>query len=275
VSQGATPSTGTTLRVRLRVLSSGSEAHDQFYLPEISSCWQLDGSPCEAGPSAISTAVTRYTCFIVAPSVSPACSAKNQGPCPPYHVSLNGTRIYRNDTARFPYECYYQHCPPSINGSAGCDSYSNPNPQELQQLLPCAEWEPHGFPASAADVWIGQVRGTDGITRGRHRISGGLSNTRSALPPCLICQDRLWELDVGALQARLYYSGEEPPVSQHDALRARLGLPHVDTAALPPYPGWTRPIVSLEVGPEQMAGDPLLTQTVVRWETLDWDVLVG
>ena len=96
-SGAATPSTGTRLSVQLRVLTAGA-AHDQFYLPEISSCWDLDGSPCEPGTSAIATAVTRYTCFIIAPNVTGACSAKNQNSCPPYHVAIDGTRISRNDT---------------------------------------------------------------------------------------------------------------------------------------------------------------------------------
>lgn len=94
-------------------------------------------------------------------------------------------------------------------------------------------------------------------------------------PPPLLLQDRQWDLDVGSLQARLYYSGAEPSPASHAALRRRLGLPPVDLAALPPYPGWTRPIVSLEVGPEQMAGAPLLAETLVRWETLGWDVQVA
>ena len=88
-------------------------------------------------------------------------------------------------------------------------------------------------------------------------------------------QDRLWSLDVGTLQARLYYSGAEPSVASHDALRARLGLQPLDLSSLPPYPGWTRPIVSLEIGPEQMASSPLLSETLVRWETLAWDVQVS
>lgn len=147
--------------MRLRILTSAAAAHDQFYLPEVSSCWGLDGSACVPGAAAIATAVTRYTCFIVAPGVGGACSAANQGACPPYHVALNGTRIARNDTVRwsaacppvlpccfshccdrappllllpllqahFPYSCYFQHCPPNVNNSGGCYAYSNPNPQ--------------------------------------------------------------------------------------------------------------------------------------------------
>ena len=95
----ATPASGTRLSVQLRVLTAGA-AHDQFYLPEISSCWDLDGSPCVPGTGAIGTAITRYTCFIIAPNVTGACSAKNQNSCPPYHVAIDGTRISRNDTVR-------------------------------------------------------------------------------------------------------------------------------------------------------------------------------
>jgi len=88
-------------------------AHNQFYLPEIAGCWKLDGSPCDG---ALSTDwpkadITRYLCFIVAPSVTPHCSAKDQKYCPPWHImSADGSKVYRNDTERFPYSCYYEHC---------------------------------------------------------------------------------------------------------------------------------------------------------------------
>jgi len=59
-----------------------------------------------------------------------------------------------------------------LPGTDTCDPYSNPNPQELIQLLPCDEWTVHGFP-KRGEGWIG-----DG---------------------------RKWTLDVGALVSRLYY----------------------------------------------------------------------
>ena len=47
----------------------------------------------------------------LAPSVTPHCSAKDQKYCPPWHImSVDGSKVYRNDTERFPYSCYYEHC---------------------------------------------------------------------------------------------------------------------------------------------------------------------
>jgi hypothetical protein len=88
----------------------------------------------------------RYICFIMAPAVTPRCSASNQGSCPPYHIeSKSRAKIYSNDTARFPYQCYYMHCfAPNDNSPDAfghwCDPYSNPAPQELLQLLPCPQF---------------------------------------------------------------------------------------------------------------------------------------
>ena len=44
------------MTVRLRVLDPGT-LHNQFYLPEISGCWQLDGQPCNGS---LLHDVTRY-----------------------------------------------------------------------------------------------------------------------------------------------------------------------------------------------------------------------
>lgn len=157
----------TQLRVFLNVTSSTSQ-EAQFYLPEISGCWKNDGSPCDGD---LSTDVTRYVCFIINPGVPNHCTATNQGLCPPYHVRANGSVVYRNDTANFPYSCYYFYCEPSMDGVHGCDPYSNPNPQEIMQVLPCAEWAGTGFPTRKGQGWVGDAR--------------------------------MWTLDVGALQRRL------------------------------------------------------------------------
>jgi hypothetical protein len=224
------PAIGTNLSVKLNVLNPG-EGGNQFYLPEISGCWRLDGSPCGVD-SDISKDVTRYICFVVNPAIHNACSATNQGACPPVHYKVDGTKVYRNDTKNFPYQCYLQHCypPGSPESTAQCDAYSNPNPQELMQILPCEEWAAHGFPVDGQG-WVGDAR--------------------------------TWNLDVGALTARVFFSGQEPAGN----------VPSVLPNGLPPYPGWNRTIISFEIGPEQLnaAGDGKFT----RWEVTEWDVLVN
>ncbi|KAK9929887.1 hypothetical protein M0R45_026960 [Rubus argutus] len=52
------------------------------------------------------------------------------------------------------------------------DPYSNPQAQELVQILPHPEWAVHGYPEKKGDGWVGNPR--------------------------------TWELDVGALSSRLY-----------------------------------------------------------------------
>jgi hypothetical protein len=54
-----------------------------------------------------------------------------------------------------------------------CDPYSNPQAQEIVQLLPHPEWAVHGYPAKKGDGWVGD--------------------------------SRTWTLDVGALSNRLYF----------------------------------------------------------------------
>jgi hypothetical protein len=235
VMGGPVPAYATQLVARLDVLSPGT---GMMYLPEISGCWKLDGSPCDGNAT---TDVTRYACFIVTPTVVAQCSAANQNTCPPYHIrSSDGAVVLRNDTANFPYECYYQHClppnaPPELEGNR-CDPYSNPAQQELQQLLPCSEWAIHGFPSSPGEGWAGNAS--------------------------------TWTLDVGALGARLYFSGTEPADLPDRASRGFAPLPPADQ--LPPYPGWNRSWISFEIGPEQ--SDPGFR--LMRWETSAWDVRV-
>jgi hypothetical protein len=52
-----------------------------------------------------------------------------------------------------------------------CDPYSNPQAQEIVQLLP--EWAVHGYPTKQGDGWVGDFR--------------------------------RWTLDVGGLSNRLYF----------------------------------------------------------------------
>ncbi|KAK2658990.1 hypothetical protein Ddye_005523 [Dipteronia dyeriana] len=58
-----------------------------------------------------------------------------------------------------------------------CDPYSNPQAQELVQILPHPEWAVHGYPEKKGDGWIGN--------------------------------SRTWELLVGALSNRLYFYQEQ------------------------------------------------------------------
>ena len=132
--QHAENALGATVQARLRILDVGAP-QNQFYLPEISGCWKPDGTPCNGTWSD----VTRYICFITNPVITAACSPANQGACPPYHVRANGTVVFRNESS-FPYQCYHLYCAPpgaAEPGSGTCDSYSNPVPQELIQILPC------------------------------------------------------------------------------------------------------------------------------------------
>ena len=141
--------------------------------------------------------------------------------------------VLRNDTARFPYQCYYLYCAPAAAGlpaTAQCDPYSNPAPQELQQLLPCDEWTVHGFPRHG-EGWVGD--------------------------------DTLWQLDVGGLGARVYLTGDEPvaPALARNAAGVN------GTAS--DWPGMRRSWISFEVGPEQSDGSGT---AMARWEVTEWDV---
>ncbi len=62
----------------------------RFYLPEISGCWKLDGSPCDGD---VETDITRYLCFITNPAVKADCGPKSLNACPPYHVRFDGRLV--------------------------------------------------------------------------------------------------------------------------------------------------------------------------------------
>ncbi|KAL5776271.1 hypothetical protein ACOSP7_009197 [Xanthoceras sorbifolium] len=153
----------------------GGGSNSQFYLLDIGSCWKNDGRPCDGD---VLTDVTRYSEMIINPATTSWCRPNNLVSCPPYHVSPTGDIIYRNETSRFPYSAYHLYCCP---GNAQylekpydiCDPYSNPQAQELVQILPHPEWAVHGYPEKKGDGWVGD--------------------------------SRTWELDVGALSNRLYF----------------------------------------------------------------------
>ncbi|KAA8546210.1 hypothetical protein F0562_003051 [Nyssa sinensis] len=163
-------------RVKLTLdVKHGGGSNSQFYLLDIGSCWKNNGDPCDGD---VLTDVTRYSEMIINPATTSWCRPDNLVSCPPYHVSPIGEIIYRNDTSRFPYSAYHLYCCP---GNAKylekpydiCDPYSNPQAQELVQILPHPEWAVHGYPEKKGDGWVGD--------------------------------SRAWELDVGALSSRLYF----------------------------------------------------------------------
>ncbi|GKV35181.1 hypothetical protein SLEP1_g43484 [Rubroshorea leprosula] len=156
-------------------IKHGGGSNSQFYLVDIGSCWKNNGEPCDGD---VLTDVTRYSEMIINPATTSWCRPDNLVSCPPYHISSTGEIIYRNDTKHFPYSAYHLYCSP---GNAKyfekpydiCDPYSNPQAQELVQILPHPEWAIHGYPEKKGDGWIGD--------------------------------SRTWELDVGALSSRLYF----------------------------------------------------------------------
>ncbi|KAI5355975.1 hypothetical protein L3X38_008870 [Prunus dulcis] len=163
-------------KVRLTLdVKRGGGSNSQFYLLDIGSCWKNNGKPCDGN---VLTDVTRYSEMIINPETTSWCRPDNLVSCPPYHVTRTGDIIYRNETSRFPYSAYHLYCTP---GNAEflekpydiCDPYSNPQAQELVQILPHPEWAVHGYPAKQGDGWVGDPR--------------------------------TWELDVGALSSQLYF----------------------------------------------------------------------
>lgn len=162
------------VKVSLNVKKGGGPK-SQFYLLDIGSCWKNNGAPCDGD---VLTDVTRYSEMIINPQTAAWCSPTNLNACPPYHITPQDKKIYRNDTANFPYGAYHYYCSP---GNAMhleqpislCDPYSNPQAQELVQILPHPIWAEYGYPTKQGEGWIGDPR--------------------------------TWELDVGGLSSRLYF----------------------------------------------------------------------
>ncbi|KMT19412.1 hypothetical protein BVRB_1g012600 [Beta vulgaris subsp. vulgaris] len=156
-------------------VKQGGGPNSQFYLIDIGSCWKNNGLLCDGD---VLTDVTRYSEMIINPETTSWCRPDNLVSCPPYHLSNTGEAIHRNDTSRFPYSAYHLYCGPGNADFAEkpvdiCDPYSNPQSQEILQLLPHPEWAIHGYPEKQGDGWIGD--------------------------------SRTWELDVGRLSSQLYF----------------------------------------------------------------------
>ncbi|KAL8040796.1 hypothetical protein ABFX02_10G122600 [Erythranthe guttata] len=163
-------------KVKMRLdIKQGGGPKSQFYLIDIGSCWKNNGTPCNGD---VLTDVTRYSEMIINPQTAAWCSPTNIGNCPPYHITPNNTKILRNDTKNFPYGAYHYYCAPGNaqhleKPYSTCDPYSNPQAQELVQLLPHPIWEEYGYPTKQGHGWVGDGRN--------------------------------WELDVGRLSSRLYF----------------------------------------------------------------------
>jgi hypothetical protein len=167
------------VQLRLNVTSFSPSVNLQFYMPEMAGCWKYNGLPCDGD---VTTDITRYFEMVINPQAGPCGNSKSYQNCPPTHTTAAGEIIYRNDTARFPYDAYHQWCAPpdapkDVIGPR-CDAYSNPQQQELVMARPHTEWAVHGFPSKVGEGWIGD--------------------------------SRLWKLNVGGLTNRLYYSGDAP-----------------------------------------------------------------
>ncbi|XP_065879483.1 uncharacterized protein [Euphorbia lathyris] len=162
------------VKFTLKVIKGGGPS-SQFYLMDMGSCWKNNGQPCDGD---VTSDVTRYSEMIINPNTTSWCKPNNLNVCPPYHTFPNGTRVHRNDTAHFPYKAYHLYCSP---GNAQhlefpyslCDPYSNPQPQEILQILPHPVWGEYGYPTTQGEGWIGDPR--------------------------------TWELDVGRLSQSLYF----------------------------------------------------------------------
>ncbi|XP_006840341.2 uncharacterized protein LOC18430116 [Amborella trichopoda] len=163
-------------KVRLTLdVKQGGGPKSQFYLLDMGSCWKNNGAPCDGDPT---TDVTRYSEMILNPETPAWCSPTNLGACPPFHILPNNAKIFRNDTQHFPYSAYHYYCSPGNaehleQPSSTCDPYSNPQAQELVQILPHPVWAEYGYPSKRGEGWVGD--------------------------------SRTWVLDVGGLSSRLYF----------------------------------------------------------------------
>lgn len=163
-------------RVKLSLdVIQGGGPKSQFYLLDMGSFWKNNGAPCDGD---VLTDVTRYSEMIINPETPAWCSPTGLGNCPPFHITPENRKIYRNDTANFPYSAYHYYCAPGNakyleHPVSTCDPYNNPQAQEIVQLLPHPIWGAYGYPTKKGDGWVGDPR--------------------------------TWNLDVGGLSSRLYF----------------------------------------------------------------------
>nr|XP_027063829.1 uncharacterized protein LOC113690202 [Coffea arabica] len=165
----------------------GGGRRSQFYLLDIGGCWKNNGKPCDGD---VTTDVTRYSEMILNPEVYSWCNPSSLGSCPLYHTFPNGTRVHRTDEKNFPYKAYHLYCSPGNakhpeEPHSFCDPYSNPQPQEILQILPHPVWSDYGYPTEAGEGWIGYPK--------------------------------TWELDAGRLSQALYFYQDpgSPPAKRY------------------------------------------------------------
>ncbi|KAL9233974.1 hypothetical protein vseg_008904 [Gypsophila vaccaria] len=178
---------------KLDVIQGGGPL-SQFYLIDIGSCWKNNGKQCDGN---VTSDVTRYSEMILNPSTTNWCTPGSLGSCPPYHTFPNGSKVHRNDTDHFPYAAYHIYCAPG-NGKfveqpvSYCDPFSNPQPQEIVQILPHPVWGEYGYPTKKGDGWVGDPR--------------------------------TWELDAGRLsQSLFFYQDPGTPAARRQWTSINLG----------------------------------------------------
>ncbi|XP_074269808.1 uncharacterized protein LOC141592844 [Silene latifolia] len=141
-------------------VTKGGGPKTQFYLMDMGSCWKNNGQPCDGD---VTSDVTRYSEMILNPEVESWCNPSRLDQCPPYHTFPDSTIVHRSNTTNFPYGAYHMYCAP---GNAlhseipfhACDPFSNPQPQEILQILPHPVWGEYGYPTMKGEGWIGNPK---------------------------------------------------------------------------------------------------------------------
>ncbi|RYQ96293.1 hypothetical protein HN51_044353 [Arachis hypogaea] len=141
-------------------IKQGGGPKSQFYLMDIGSCWKNNGEPCNGD---VTSDVTRYSEMIINPEIEAWCKPSQLEQCPPYHTFANGTRVHRTNATHFPYDAYHiyrapgnaKHLEEPVKTS---DPYSNPQPQEILQILPHPVWGDYGYPTKKGEGWVGDPR---------------------------------------------------------------------------------------------------------------------
>ncbi|KAL2630398.1 hypothetical protein R1flu_015084 [Riccia fluitans] len=160
--------------VTLNVIRGGWGPQGQFYLLDIGVCLKNNREQCNGD---LSIDVTRFSEMIIYPNTSAWCRPNSLDLCPPYHLSNDGQKIYRNDMKNFPYDAYHLYCAPYNAEFAEkpfreCDRYSNPQRRNSSSFFLTLNGQSMAI-RPRKNVWIGD--------------------------------SRMWELDAGRLSSRLFF----------------------------------------------------------------------
>ena len=156
-------------------IKQGGGPNSQFYLKDMGGCWKNKGKPCDG--DAI-TDVARYRKMIVNPETKSWCQPENLKLCPPYHSFSNGIKILMTTSEHlwcapgtalgshginYPRNAYHLWCAPGAAEHLEephilCDPYSNPQAQEMLQILPHPVWGEYGYSIMKGGCWIGDPR---------------------------------------------------------------------------------------------------------------------